>query len=215
MEQLQAFEGGTCGTSDLTDVLGAAVSPAPTFPAVLDACCGGRAMWFDKRDKRGMFVDVRNETIVREDMVRKDGTPWRGWTIDVTPDKVADFTKLPFHDNTFALVVFDPPHLSFGEKSYMTKQYGTLRGKDWRAMLRDGFAECFRVLRPEGVLIFKWCEVEILLSEILALTPERPLFGHKSGKQQKTHWVTFMKAPNVQDHRPCAPLAQGPRGSQS
>jgi hypothetical protein len=29
MEQLQAFDGGTCGTSDLTDVLGVAVSPAP------------------------------------------------------------------------------------------------------------------------------------------------------------------------------------------
>ena len=31
MEQLQAFDEGTCGTSDLTDVLGVAVSPAPTF----------------------------------------------------------------------------------------------------------------------------------------------------------------------------------------
>jgi hypothetical protein len=48
MEQLQAFDGGTCGTSDLTDVLGVAVSPAPTFPPVLDACCGGREC-FDKR----------------------------------------------------------------------------------------------------------------------------------------------------------------------
>ena len=202
MEQLQAFDGGTCGTSDLTDVLGVAVSPAPTFPAVLDVCCGGRAMWFDKRDKRGLFVDVRNETIVREDMTRKDGTPWRGWTINVNPDKVADFTALPLPDNTFALVVFDPPHAEFGSGSYMAKQYGTLRGKDWRTMLRDGFSECFRVLRPEGVLIFKWCEEDIPLREILALTPERPLFGHKSGKQQKTHWVTFMKTPNAGDKPP-------------
>lgn len=30
MEQLQAFDGGTCGTSDLTDVL-AAVPPQLTF----------------------------------------------------------------------------------------------------------------------------------------------------------------------------------------
>ena len=35
---------------------------------------------------------------------------------------------------------------------------------------------------------------EIPLSRILAMTPERPLFGHKSGKQQKTHWVTFLNA---------------------
>ena len=29
------------------------------------------------------------------------------------------------------------------------------------------------------------------------------------------HFGDKIKAPNVQDHRPCAPLAQGPRGSQS
>ena len=74
-------------------------------------------------------------------------------------------------------------------------KYGTLKG-DWREELRRGFAECFRVLRTDGVLIFKWCEDEIPVSQILALTPERPLFGHRSGKQQKTHWVAFMKTPN-------------------
>ena len=73
---------------------------------------------------------------------------------------------------------------------------GTLAG-DWTEMLRAGFAECFRVLRPEGTLIFKWCADEIPVSRILALTPERPLFGHKSGKNSKTHWVAFLK-PNAE-----------------
>lgn len=27
------------------------------------------------------------------------------------------------------------------------------------------------------------------------LTDEQPLFGHKSGKREKTHWITFMKHP--------------------
>jgi hypothetical protein len=35
--------------------------------------------------------------------------------------------------------------------------------------------------------------LKILTSEILKLTDEKPLFGHKSGKQSKTHWITFMK----------------------
>lgn len=83
-----------------------------------------------------------------------------------------------------------------GATGWVGLKYGTLKG-DWQTMLREGFAECFRVLRPEGVLIFKWCEDEIPVSRILALTPERPLFGHRSGKQQKTHWVTFMKTPNA------------------
>ena len=33
-------------------------------------------------------------------------------------------------------------------------------------------------------------------SEILKLTEEKPLFGHRSGKQSATHWIAFMK-PNV------------------
>ena len=34
---------------------------------------------------------------------------------------------------------------------------------------------------------------KILTSEILKLTSQKPLFGHKSGKRSKTHWITFMK----------------------
>jgi SAM-dependent methyltransferase len=64
---------------------------------------------------------------------------------------------------------------------------------DWRDDLRKGFAECFRVLKPDGVLIFKWNEDQILVSEILKLTPEKPLFGHRSGKRSQTHWMAFMK----------------------
>ena len=41
-------------------------------------------------------------------------------------------------------------------------------------------------------------------TRILALTPHKPLFGHKSGKQQKTHWVTFMK-PNAKLSGPNGP----------
>ena len=117
-------------------------------------------------------------------------------SLTIEADHQADFTDLPFPDNTFALVVFDPPHFERnGATGWVGLKYGTLKG-DWREELRRGFAECFRVLRPEGVLIFKWCEDEIPVSQILALTPERPLFAHRSGKQQKTHWVTFMK-PNA------------------
>lgn len=31
--------------------------------------------------------------------------------LTVDPDVVADFTKMPFDDESFYLVVFDPPHL--------------------------------------------------------------------------------------------------------
>lgn len=51
----------------------------------------------------------------------------------------------------------------------------------------------FQVLEDEGILIFKWSEVDIPLKEILKLTPQKPLFGHRSGKNMNTHWVCFMK----------------------
>jgi hypothetical protein len=92
-------------------------------------------------------------------------------------------------------VVFDPPHLvRAGKKGWLAKKYGKL-GTDWREELTVGFAECFRVLKPEGTLIFKWNENDIPVSQILALTPERPLFGNRCGKSAKSHWIIFTKQP--------------------
>ncbi len=166
------------------------------LPPVLDACCGSRMFWFDKRDPRGLFVDNRRESHTLPDISSKGGS--RELAID--PDLQCDFTALPFPENSFALVVFDPPHFERnGSSGWVGLKYGTLKG-GWREMLRAGFAECFRVLKPQGTLIFKWCADEIPVSQILALTPERPLFGHKSGKTQKTHWVAFLKSPGGDWH---------------
>lgn len=156
---------------------------------VLDACCGSRMMWFDRKDSLTVFVDKRRERHTLPDVSSKGGS--RELVID--PDHQADFTALPFSTCSFSLVVFDPPHFERnGASGGIGLKYGTLKG-DWREMLRAGFAECFRVLKPSGTLIFKWCDDEIPLSQILALTPEKPMFWHKSGEQQKTHWVAFMK----------------------
>ena len=69
---------------------------------------------------------------------------------------VADFRDMPFDDETFNLVVFDPPHLLWaGQKSFMRAQYGQLDLLTWRLDLQQGFEECFRVLKTGGTLIFK------------------------------------------------------------
>lgn len=160
--------------------------------SVVDVCCGSRMFWFDRKDSRAIFADKRRETHVLPDVSSAGGSR----TLEVNPDVIADFTNLPWPDNRFALVVFDPPHLvRAGKKGWQAKKYGKLEG-DWKEMLRLGFAECFRVLRPEGTLIFKWNEHEVQVSQILALTPERPLVGQRCGKTAKTHWMVFMK-PNV------------------
>lgn len=174
------------GLSDLTAVLG--------FPPVLDACCGTRMFWFDKQDKRALFADKRQGTRIID--VGTPGTIGRTPKV-VAPDVLQDFTAMNLPDNTFWHVVFDPPHFhkGAGATGRIAFDFGLLPG-NWRDMLRDGFTECFRVLKPHGTLIFKWCEAEIPLREVLALTPEKPLYGHRSGKKAQTHWVAFMK-PNA------------------
>jgi ubiquinone/menaquinone biosynthesis C-methylase UbiE len=156
---------------------------------VLDVCCGSRMFWFDREDSRAIFLDNRRERHVLPDVSSSGGS--RELVID--PDFVADFTDLPFSDDSFSLVVFDPPHFARnGKRSWVGLKYGTL-SEGWEGKIRAGFAECFRVLKPNGVLIFKWCDVEIPVSKILSLTEHRPLFGHRSGKQNKTHWMAFIK----------------------
>ncbi|MBX8534589.1 class I SAM-dependent methyltransferase [Pseudomonas cichorii] len=150
---------------------------------VLDPCSASRMMWFDKQDQRALFGDIRDEEHVLCD----------GRVLKVEPNVIMDFRSLPFDDGTFKLVVFDPPHLRHaGVDSWLRSKYGVLTD-NWRDDIAKGFSECFRVLASDGVLIFKWAEDQIKVREILALTDEKPLFGHKSGKREKTHWVTFMK----------------------
>lgn len=150
---------------------------------VLDPASGSRMFYFDKSDPRVVFGDIRSESHVLCD----------GRGLEVRPDVMSDFRALPFADSTFPVVVFDPPHLErVGRRSWTFAKYGGL-APDWRDDLAAGFAECFRVLRPEGVLIFKWNEIQIPVSQVLALTPEVPLIGHRSGKRSNTHWITFVK----------------------
>lgn len=159
------------------------------YASVLDACCGPKMFWFDQEDERVIFADKRRETHTVPDSSSQGGSR----TIAINPDVLADFTALPFPDNRFSLVVLDPPHLArAGEKSWLAKKYGTL-GKNWRDELTKGFAECFRVLQPHGTLIFKWNEDQISVTEILKLTPARPLFGSRFGRRDKSHWIVFTK----------------------
>jgi hypothetical protein len=152
---------------------------------ILDPCCGSRMFWFNPENQGVLFGDIRDE----------EHTLCDGRALSIKPDVVMDFRDMPFADGMFKLVAFDPPHLRrAGLTGWIGKKYGIL-GDDWREDLRRGFSECFRVLEPEGVLIFKWNEVQIKVSEILALTDQKPLFGHKSGRRADTHWICFMKRP--------------------
>lgn len=122
-----------------------------------------RSFYFDKKDPRVLFGDIRED---------ETHLLTNGQTIKIKPDEVMDFRDIPYPDESFQAVIFDPPHmLNLSEKSWMRKKYGVLDKETWRDDITKGFAECFRVLKTNGTLIFKWNEVSISLKEILALAP--------------------------------------------
>lgn len=155
-----------------------------TSKPILDMCCGSRMFWLDKQDERAVFSDLRSE----------NHTLCDGRQLMISPDVIADFRHLPFADNSFAQVVFDPPHLvRAGEKSWMRKKYGVLVKDMWREGIAAGFREAFRVLRPHGTLVFKWNETQIPVAQVIALTDQKPTIWQRTGKGDKTHWILFLK----------------------
>lgn len=151
---------------------------------ILDVCCGGKMFYANKDNTKVLFCDKRHfETTFKK--LGKDEK------FSVKPDMQVDFTNLPFDDESFYLVIFDPPHIKYGsEKSFMVQKYGKL-DKSFKIDLAKGFKECMRVLKSNGTLIFKWSEAQIALSEILSCFDKEPLLMQKSSKT--SHFCVFYK----------------------
>ena len=147
---------------------------------ILDACCGSKMFWFDKEHNETCYMDKRT----------LDTTLCDGRKLIVKPDVIADFRKMPFDDESFYLVVFDQPHLlNAGEKSFLALKYGKLE-KTWQEDIEQGLSECWRVLKSNGTMIFKWNEEQITLPMVKGLLPSEPIFGQRRGK---TVWLVFFK----------------------
>lgn len=155
-----------------------------TTAKILDACCGGRMFWFNKKHPLAFYIDIRQVD---------PGFVTQRPNYAVRPDEIMDFRDMDFADETFYLVVFDPPHLNHaGDNSYMAKKYGKL-SKNWKEDLRRGFEECWRVTKENGTIIFKWNEYQIKTSEVIAAIGRQPLFGHTTNSKGTTKWMCFLK----------------------
>ena len=99
-------------------------------------------MYWNKDDPRVTFCDIRKEEVV----------VWHNRTHSVDPDIQCSFTDLPFPNESYSMVVFDPPHLVGQGTGWLKLKYGHLE-KDWKIMITKGFSECFRVLKRGGI----WC----------------------------------------------------------
>jgi len=157
---------------------------------ILDATAGFRMMWLNKHHPNAIYLDQRPEC---------------------EPDIVGDFRDLKqFADETFRLIVFDPPHIitsSDNCNSNMRRDFGTLRPETWQQDLNLGFKEMWRVLKPYGILLLKWCTQYRGSHEVLNAIPEAPLIyqisanmpqrekGRGRIREVKTLWFCFMKIP--------------------
>lgn len=111
-----------------------------------------------------------------------EGVFWKRWKPEtlVTNDQFssadicADFRKLPFADNTFDSVVFDPPYKLSGTPmlGQFDTRYGTDVAMPWQERMRlilSGAAECFRVTK--GFLLVK-CQDQVCSGEVRWQTDE-------------------------------------------
>jgi SAM-dependent methyltransferase len=152
---------------------------------ILDACCGGRHMWIQKDNPNTIFMDIRS--------VPKGTISLQpNWCVE--PDIIASYSDMPFDDESFNLINWDIPHKLGADKGLITMKYGHLERDTWKETTALGFLECMRVLKPYGVLVFKFADVSVSFREVLELFPIKPLFGTPTKKGvNNTAFFVFMK----------------------
>ena len=151
---------------------------------ILDVCCGGKMMWFDKDNKNTLFCDIR-------EVEKGHITHCPNW--ECKPDIIADYRDLPFENNSFKLIVWDIPHMIKETSGIISKKYGSL-GQNWKEDTTKAFDSIWSKLDIHGTLIFKYSDLNIPVTEMLKLFPVKALFGTKTKKSvNSTYWIVFFK----------------------
>jgi hypothetical protein len=64
------------------------------------------------------------------------------------PHGVLDFTRLPYADSSYDVVLADPPHIAdAGDESIMAERFGTYATEQLDVVIRNGVSEAWRVAR--------------------------------------------------------------------
>lgn len=152
---------------------------------ILDATAGFRNMWGKRGKQNVIFMDKRSEC---------------------KPDVIGVWENLPFKDNSFDLVIFDPPHIVWNEKWKRSEQRQNILDmfsfwttkKQITPTLFKALKEFHRVAEK---LCFKWCDTRdgttyLKLSSIFRGLWE-PIYEKKQENKgfgsRYTWWVTFNK----------------------
>jgi SAM-dependent methyltransferase len=164
---------------------------------ILDATCGGRSIWHPENKNRDdtLYIDKRKD----DNPLKREEFGYKPRNYSIEPDAVEDYRDLPYEDESFNLIVFDPPHIirNDGMKSLngvSDRKWGNLHAETWQEDLRAGFKELFRVLSSGGTLVLKFADVSAEFDEVLSLTEHDPLFGTSvKDHNTETRWFVFYK----------------------
>lgn len=169
---------------------------------ILDATAGNRTMWQKKNIKDIIYLDI-------EKMIK------------VKPIIYADNTSTPFLPGSFDTIFYDPPH-DYGRddtdilemsrtqlkcarkhERRLHNYYGYKYAKNRVTMIKLLYGankEFNRILKDEGLLWLKWCEIKLPVHRMLTIFDNFTVLmllpitspQHTMGKQQ-TYWVCMKK----------------------
>jgi hypothetical protein len=120
---------------------------------VLDACVGGALMydgWQSNLEDSFISIDIRKGSYTQTHDKR-----WSTKTLEVKPTLLADLKKLPFKNNVFDSIVFDPPHFACGINSFLRGYYGSWNQQEVKESLKAANLEFARVLKTNRSLLLK------------------------------------------------------------
>ena len=155
---------------------------------VLDATAGNRMMWPNKNPPNIIFMDKEID-------------------LRIPPDIICVWEYLPFRDEVFFNVIFDPPHMRLGRTSrYRDPKGVTSHGTWWGFvknkpdLIRSTMKAQKEFSRVSTRLSFKWNETHYKLYEILkcfmdwVLVDKREYVSNKKHGKSKTWWLRFIKS---------------------
>ena len=134
------------------------------------------------------------------------------------PNILASFCALPFVNESFNKILFDPPFIPWRGPPSFVRDFGYFPNvASMRKNLFQAWTEINRVCKPNGVVLFKWCNTGKSLNWVLNLRPDSLKIQNvvhrkpkgssgrdKTRPDKKTSFVTLAKLVNPVSSEPSA-----------
>jgi hypothetical protein len=145
---------------------------------ILDATAGNRITWRkNKNPDNVVFLD-------------------KEYRLAIPPTVIATWKYLPFRDDSFTCVYFDPPFTKWGKTSIHNHpiREKSYRGASWygnpsslRALVKDIILGQKEFARVSKNLCFKWCEISYNVDRVLTCFTEWEVLFKMVYESRKRH----------------------------